>query len=39
MPKPTHTGIAVTRRIAAIWAAMSAGSSWRSPVTPVSDTT
>src|SRR5262245_4592254 len=38
MPNPTQTGLVVTPRSVRIWAARSGGSSWRSPVTPRSDT-
>ena len=39
MPKPTHTGFVVTSRSVRIWVSRSGGSSRRSPVTPVSETT
>ena len=38
-PKPTHTGVVLTRRRVRIWTSRSFGSSRRSPVVPVSDTT
>jgi hypothetical protein len=39
MPKPTQTGLSVTRAQRADLARQAGGSSGRSPVTPVSDTT